>query len=129
MIDHTGVNVSDFSKSKVFYQKALAPLGYKLQAEYSAEQTGDAPVAGYGVTQECDFWIAQSAPQKPHIHAAFRAENRQQVDAFYHAAIGCGGRDNGAPGVRAHYHKDYYAAFVMDPDGHNIEVVCHKPDA
>ncbi|HEY1460776.1 MAG TPA: VOC family protein [Casimicrobiaceae bacterium] len=120
MIDHTGVNVSNFVRSKVFYIAALAPLGYSVLMEF-----GDA--AGFGVAPKPDFWIAQGAPNVPPMHVAFRAETRAQVDAFHRAAMAAGGKDNGAPGLRPHYHANYYGAFVLDPDGHNIEAVCHAP--
>lgn len=127
MIDHTGVSVSDFGKSKAFYATALAPIGYTLIMEIPAAVTGRAPVAGFGVVPKPDFWIASGTPNSPPLHVAFRVESRALVDSFYKAGIGAGGRDNGAPGVRAHYHPDYYSAFVLDPDGHNVEVVCHSP--
>jgi catechol 2,3-dioxygenase-like lactoylglutathione lyase family enzyme len=120
MIDHTGVNVTDIGKSKAFYRTALAPLGYSVIME--SEQ-----YAGFGVAPKPDFWIGQGKPDLPPIHVAFRTENRRQVDAFYKAAIAAGGRDNGPPGLRPHYHANYYGAFVLDPDGHNIEAVCHSP--
>jgi catechol 2,3-dioxygenase-like lactoylglutathione lyase family enzyme len=127
MIDHTGLDVADFSKSKTFYTKALAPLGYSLLMELSAAVTGKADVAGFGVAPKPDFWIASGTPNAPRIHVAFRSTNRKLVDAFYQAALAAGGRDNGAPGPRPHYHANYYGAFVLDPDGHNIEAVCHEP--
>jgi catechol 2,3-dioxygenase-like lactoylglutathione lyase family enzyme len=127
MIDHTGINVSDYQRSKKFYQAALAPLGYTVVMELDPEQTGGYEGAGFGVPPKPDFWIGKAAPQKPPVHVAFRATNRGQVDAFYKAAIAAGGRDNGKPGPRPHYHADYYGAFVLDPDGHNIEAVCHEP--
>jgi catechol 2,3-dioxygenase-like lactoylglutathione lyase family enzyme len=120
MIDHTGVAVSNFAKSKAFYAAALAPLGYAVLMEF--EQ-----FAGFGIAPKPDFWIGEGKPNVPPIHVAFRAESRGQVDAFYQAAITAGGRDNGAPGLREHYHPNYYGAFVLDPDGHNIEAVCHTP--
>lgn len=126
MIDHTGVSVSDFNKSKLFYQKALAPIGYKMLMEFSAAVTGSVDVAGFGEAPKADFWLNQGIPQKPHVHVAFKAQTRAQVDEFYKAAIAAGGRDNGAPGIRPHYHPNYYGAFVLDPDGHNIEAVCHE---
>jgi catechol 2,3-dioxygenase-like lactoylglutathione lyase family enzyme len=119
MIDHTGVAVSNFGKSKAFYAAALAPLGYAILMEFEK-------VAGFGVAPKPDFWIGEGAPNVPPIHVAFRADSRAQVDAFYQAAIAAGGRDNGAPGLREHYHPNYYGAFVLDPDGHNIEAVCHE---
>jgi catechol 2,3-dioxygenase-like lactoylglutathione lyase family enzyme len=120
MIDHTGVAVSNFGKSKAFYAAALASLGYVVLMEF--EQ-----FAGFGVAPKPDFWIGEGTPNVPPIHVAFRADSRAQVDAFYQAAIAAGGRDNGAPGLREHYHPNYYGAFVLDPDGHNIEAVCHAP--
>lgn len=125
MIDHTGVNVSDYQKSRDFYKKALAPLGYTLLMEIPAAVTGSGDAAGFGEAPKMDFWIGKAPPQKPHIHVAFRAKNRQQVDDFYKAALAAGGKDNGAPGPRPHYHENYYGAFVLDPDGHNIEAVFH----
>jgi catechol 2,3-dioxygenase-like lactoylglutathione lyase family enzyme len=127
MIDHTGVSVSDPVRSRQFYEKALAPLGYRVLIEVPPEFTGGAAVWGMGVPPQADFWVNQGTPQQPHIHVAFRAETRAVVDAFHVAAIAAGGRDNGPPGPRPHYHKNYYGAFVLDPDGHNIEVVCHTP--
>lgn len=125
MIDHTGVNVSDFLKSKAFYLAALAPIGYRLLMDLPKEVTQSTNVAGLGEPPKPDFWLIEAPPQKPEIHVAFRASSRQQVDEFYAAAIKAGGRDNGPPGIRAHYHPNYYGAFVLDPDGHNIEVVYH----
>jgi len=121
MIDHTGVTVSDVGKSKTFYSAALGPLGYGIIMEF--EGVG----VGFGVPPKPDFWIGQGKPNVPPIHVAFRADSRTQVDAFYKAAMAAGGRDNGAPGPRPHYHANYYGAFVLDPDGHNIEAVCHDP--
>ena len=120
MIDHMGVSVSDLPKSKAFYRTALAPLGYELLMEW--EQFG-----GFGVAPKPDFWISDGTPNEPPIHVAFRAETRAQVDGFYKAAMAAGGRDNGPPGLRPDYHPNYYAAFVLDPDGHNVEAVCHSP--
>lgn len=121
MIDHTGVSVADVAKSKAFYRSALAPLGYEMLMEWES-------FAGFGVAPKPDFWIGKSAPNVPPVHVAFRAETRAQVDAFYKAALNAGGRDNGPPGPRPHYHANYYGAFVLDPDGHNIEAVCHSPE-
>ncbi|MEQ1878524.1 MAG: VOC family protein [Bdellovibrionia bacterium] len=126
MIDHTGVTVSNFKVSKEFYQKALAPLGYSMLMELTKEMTGGFEGAGFGVRPKSDFWIGVGTPQKPHVHVAFRAQTRKTVDEFHKHALAAGGRDNGAPGIRAHYHEKYYGAFVLDPDGHNIEVVCHE---
>ncbi|MDB6060661.1 MAG: hypothetical protein JWM78_764 [Verrucomicrobiaceae bacterium] len=127
MIDHTGVVVSDFDKSKQFYRAALRPLGFELVVEFPAAVTKSTDVGGFGEPGKPEFWINRGTPNKPSIHIAFRANDRATVDAFYKAAIAAGGADNGAPGIRAHYHPNYYGAFVHDPDGHNIEVVCHNP--
>jgi catechol 2,3-dioxygenase-like lactoylglutathione lyase family enzyme len=126
MIDHTGVRVRDLERSKAFYQAALAPIGYVLLAEFPAAVTGSHDVAGFGVTPKPDFWVAEGEPNRPAVHVAFRVTDRAQVDAFYRAALAAGGRDNGPPGGRPHYHADYYGAFVLDFDDHNIEVVCHE---
>jgi catechol 2,3-dioxygenase-like lactoylglutathione lyase family enzyme len=125
MIDHTGLQVSDPAKSRRFYDAALAVLGYRVLLEVPKEFTGGKVVLGYGVAPKPDFWLEQGTPNQPRIHVAFRAESRAQVDAFYAAALAAGGRDNGPPGPRPHYHEGYYGAFVLDPDGHNIEAVCH----
>ncbi len=122
MIDHTGLAVSDFERSRRFYAAALAPLGYR-------ELMALPGVAGFGEPPKPDFWIHQGPPNEPRVHVAFRAASRAAVDAFHRAAVAAGGRDNGAPGLRPHYHPNYYGAFVLDPDGHNIEAVCHTPEA
>jgi len=127
MIDHTGVTVSDFTASKAFYEKALAPIGYAKLMELPASVTGHTDVAGFGEPPKPDFWISRGNPNQPPIHVAFRVASRALVDAFHAAALAAGGRDNGAPGLRPHYHPHYYGAFVLDPDGHNIEAVCHEP--
>jgi catechol 2,3-dioxygenase-like lactoylglutathione lyase family enzyme len=125
MIDHTGLNVSDLEKSKAFYRAALAPIGYELIKEFPASVTGSVAVAGFGEPPKPDFWLAEGKPNDPLLHVAFRASGLEQVDEFYREALKAGGRDNGAPGLRPHYHPNYYGAFVLDPDGHNIEVVFH----
>ena len=127
MIDHTGLTVSELARSVVFYRAALAPLGYAVIAQFPAAVTGASDVAGFGVPPKADFWVAEGTPNRPPLHVAFRAPSRGVVDAFHAAALSAGGRDNGAPGPRPHYHEHYYGAFVLDPDGHNIEVVCHEP--
>jgi catechol 2,3-dioxygenase-like lactoylglutathione lyase family enzyme len=123
MIDHVGVNVSDYERSRDFYVKALEPLGYSLLME---------PVdghGGFGREGKPDFWISGvREPATENAHVALRAPDRATVDAFHAAALGAGASDNGKPGVREHYHPTYYGAFVRDPDGNNIEVVCHKPE-
>jgi catechol 2,3-dioxygenase-like lactoylglutathione lyase family enzyme len=125
MIDHTGLAMSDPERSRLFYERALAPLGYSVLMEVPKEYTGGAVALGFGVAPKADFWLHEGTPQTPRLHVAFRADNRTQVDAFYRAALAAGGKDNGPPGLRPHYHANYYGAFVLDPDGHNIEVVCH----
>lgn len=120
MIDHVGIDVSDYSCVKTFYTSALAPLGYTLLVEYGE-------TAGFGADAKADFWISQNRATSPTIHVAFQCDRREQVDGFYAAALKAGGKDNGAPGIREDYSPTYYAAFVIDPDGHNIEAVCHKP--
>ena len=126
MIDHTGLSVSNFAKSKAFYSAALAPIGYAMLMEFPAAITKSTDVAGFGESPKPDFWISGGEPNKPPIHIAFRVSSRAMVDAFYKAALEAGATDNGPPGIRAHYHPDYYGAFVLDPDGHNIEAVCHE---
>jgi catechol 2,3-dioxygenase-like lactoylglutathione lyase family enzyme len=126
MIDHTGLKVSNPKTSRAFYDKALAPLGYRVMMEIPKEHTGGIVVLGYGVPPKPDFWVSEGAP-KDRVHLAFRAANRKQVDDFYAAALAAGGKDNGGPGPRPHYHEHYYGCFVLDPDGHNIEAVCHDP--
>ena len=127
MIDHTGLSASAFDKSKAFYTKALSAIGYALLMEFPASVTGNTDVAGFGEPPKPDFWIYKGVANNPPVHVAFRVSSRAIVDAFYKAAMAAGGRDNGAPGVRPHYHEHYYGAFVLDPDGNNIEAVCHSP--
>jgi catechol 2,3-dioxygenase-like lactoylglutathione lyase family enzyme len=128
VIDHVGFPVSDYERAKSFYATALAPLGYVLVMEVSAaENPSGAPAAGFGTDGKADFWIgAEGALERP-LHVALVAKDRAAVDAFHRAALAAGAEDNGAPGIRAHYHPDYYGAFVRDRDGHNIEAVCRKP--
>jgi catechol 2,3-dioxygenase-like lactoylglutathione lyase family enzyme len=120
MIDHTGYVVADLDRSVAFYTKALAPLGYQLVMTFQNN-------VGFGVGGKPDFWIQGGTAPQDKIHIAFRAAGREQVRAFYEAALAAGGGDNGAPGLRPHYHENYYGAFVLDPDGHNVEAVCHDP--
>jgi catechol 2,3-dioxygenase-like lactoylglutathione lyase family enzyme len=127
MIDHTGVQVKDPAKARRFYDKALAPLGYKMMMEIPKEHTGGMAVFGYGVPPKPDFWVSEGAPNQPRVHIAFRAANHKEVQEFYKAALAAGGKDNGPPGPRPHYHDHYYGAFVLDPDGHNVEACCHEP--
>ncbi len=126
MIDHTGIAVSNYQQSKKFYSDALAAIGYELIVEFPASVTGSEDVAGFGEGGKPDFWVVSGTPNKPPVHVAFRVASRAVVDAFYKAAIAAGGTDNGQPGLRPHYHPNYYGAFVRDPDGHNIEAVCHE---
>jgi catechol 2,3-dioxygenase-like lactoylglutathione lyase family enzyme len=121
ILDHIGLAVRDFANSATFFRRALAPLGIQTVLEGEGW-------AMLGKDGRPEFWIgAHGIPPGP-IHIAFAAETREQVRAFHRAALAAGGRDNGAPGIRAKYHPDYYGAFVFDPDGHNIEAVCHRPE-
>ncbi len=126
-LDHIGINATDYARSKAFYEKALAPLGITLVMEYGK-------AGGFGRDKKPDFWVGEGATrfQKPEhlalitpVHVCFAARSRAEVDAFYAAAIAAGGRDNGKPGIRAEYHPRYYGAFVLDPDGHNVEAAIH----
>ena len=124
MFDHVKFGVSNYATSKAFFLKALEPLGLTARAEGSP---------AYGIElctkAKATLCLFQTDEKPAHLHLAFVAETRQQVNAFYRAALEAGGKDNGAPGLRAKYHANYYAAFVIGPDGHNIEVVCHEPGA
>lgn len=127
MLDHIGITVSDVPRAKAFYDAALAPLGIGIVMEVSAEQTGGQAYLGYGSQGRPYFWVGSGGPGTGRLHVAFSAADRASVDAFYKAAIAAGGRDNGPPGLRPHYHPNYYGAFVLDPDGLNVEAVCHAP--
>ncbi|MET0281537.1 MAG: VOC family protein [Steroidobacteraceae bacterium] len=120
MFDHVGYGVTNLADSKKFYLQALAPLGARLVME------GPYGV-GIGPGDKPNLWLFQTTDKPAHLHLAFVAETRPQVDAFHKAGLAAGGRDNGAPGLRPHYHENYYGAFIIGPDGHNVEVVCHKP--
>lgn len=124
MFDHVKFGVSDYEASKAFFLKALAPLGVAVVSEgtpaYGVEMSSDGKVS---------LCLYRTEEKPAHLHLAFVAERREQVDAFHHAALEAGGEDNGAPGLRPRYHANYYAAFVIGPDGHNIEAVCHAPEA
>ena len=122
ILDHIGIAVRDFGRSRTFFQRALAPLGIETVLEGEGW-------AMLGKDGRPEFWLGVHGIPPGPVHIAFAAENREQVRAFYRAALAAGGRDNGAPGIRAKYHPDYYGAFVFDPDGHNIEAVCHEPEA
>lgn len=127
ILDHVGFPVSRYPRSVEFYTKALAPLGISLLKEVRFSDNGDEGYAGFG-RQRPQFWIGTGAPLTGRLHVAFAAESREQVAEFYKAALAAGGRDNGPPGLRPHYHENYYGGFVLDPDGHNIEAVTHLPD-
>ena len=129
MLDHIGFSVSDFARAKDFYQKVLAPLGYHIIMEVTKEMTGGHyEGTGFGADHKPSFWIGSgAAPLSGRLHVAFVARSRAAVDAFYQAALAAGAADNGPPGLRPQYHPNYYGAFVLDLDGHNIEAVCHTP--
>ena len=127
MIAHVGILVGDIEKSKKFYTEALKPIGYQMLREYGVSPTRPAASAGFGVAPRADFWIYQGTPNKTAVHIAFQVDTRMLVDAFYQAAIAAGGKDNGKPGLRPQYNPNYYGAFVLDPDGNNIEAVCREP--
>ena len=126
MIDHITFGVADFDRSTAFYDKAFAPLGVTRLFTVPMEHAGGVKVTGYGDVRPW-FWLAEQDATRGKLHVAVEAADRAAVDAFYAAALAAGGRDNGPPGIRAHYDPDYYGAFVLDPDGHNIEAVCRKP--
>jgi catechol 2,3-dioxygenase-like lactoylglutathione lyase family enzyme len=129
MLDHIGFAVTDFAKAKTFYSQALAPLGITVIWEVTPEQTGGDAHAGFGEGDKPYFWIGSGTRSgDAHMHVAFVAPDRKTVDAFYRAALAAGGKDNGPPGLRPHYHPTYYGAFVRDADGNNIEAVCHRPE-
>ncbi len=121
MFDHIGLGVRSYAESRAFYLAALAPLGVGIVME--------GPYGlGLGTDGKPWFWLHEKAEPKPApMHIAFTAQTRAEVDAFYRAALAAGGKDNGAPGLRPHYHADYYGAFIIGPDGHNVEAVCHRP--
>ena len=126
MIDHVGFPVADYARAKAFYTQALAPLGYTLIMEVSAERNASgSPAAGFGADGKPDFWIGGEGGLTRPLHVAIAVKERAAVDTFHRAALAAGGKDNGAPGLRPQYHPNYYGAFVLDPDGHNIEAVCH----
>lgn len=127
MIDHVGFAVSDFARSRTFYVQALAPLGFAPVMDVTREQSGHYEGTGFGPPGRPQFWIG-NGERVGATHVAFTAASRAAVDAFHAAALAAGGRDNGAPGLRPHYHPDYYGAFVLDPDGYNVEAVCHAPE-
>jgi catechol 2,3-dioxygenase-like lactoylglutathione lyase family enzyme len=136
VLDHINLRVADYARSKQFYQAALAPLGYKLAMEVDSG-------AGFSKGYIPSFWIKAGVPPAtgplappvpfegcggPYLHVAFSSDTRAAVDAFHRAALAAGGRDNGVPRLRTEYHANYYGAFILDPDGYNIEAVCHQPE-
>jgi catechol 2,3-dioxygenase-like lactoylglutathione lyase family enzyme len=128
IIDHMGFGVSDYARAKAFYAAVLAPLDITLVMEVSPEQNAGVAAAGFGLDGKPDFWIGSDGRTTPPMHVAFAARSRAQVRAFYDAGLAAGATDNGPPGLRPHYHPNYYAAFMRDLDGHNVEAVCHRPE-
>jgi len=127
MLDHVGFPVSDYERSRAFYKRALEPLGIELIVELPPQKAGGNAHAGFGRKGRAQFWIGTGKPFQGQLHIAFEAASRGEVDAFHAAALRDGASDNGTPGLRPQYHPDYYGAFVLDPDGHNIEAVCRAP--
>ena len=128
MIDHLGIEVADYARSRAFYERVLATLGYGVVMEVTRDMTGGYEGCGFGPPGRPHFWDGKGGGEPGRgAHIAFTAGSRAQVDAFHAAALAAGARDNGAPGLRPHYHPHYYGAFAIDPDGHNIEAVCHLP--
>jgi catechol 2,3-dioxygenase-like lactoylglutathione lyase family enzyme len=122
VFDHVGLNVKDYAASRAFYERALAPLGYLVVMAFDEWKA-----AGFGTGDKPEFWLSQREPFGTGTHIAFTCGDRATVDAFHVAALDAGGIDNGGPGVREHYHPNYYGAFVHDLDGNNLEAVCHAP--
>ncbi|MBC3875542.1 VOC family protein [Undibacterium flavidum] len=131
MIDHLSTYATDYVATKDFYLSAFAPLGFTLQMEFVAEWNADFPtqrMCAFGVEGKPTFWIIESKEKATPRHVAFTATSRTAVDAFYQEAMTHGGEDNGKPGLRPHYHANYYGAFVFDPDRNNVEAVCHTAE-
>lgn len=129
MLDHLGFTVADYPRSRAFYERALAPLGYGVVMEVTRTMSGGYEGCGFGPPGKPAFWVGVGTGEAGRgMHIAFAAKTRAEVDAFHVAALAAGGVDNGAPGLRPHYHPHYYGAFVFDPDGHNVEAVCHTPE-
>lgn len=127
-VDHVNLAVSDVERSRAFYEEALGPIGIGLLLSVPAEHSGSrGAMFGFGIRPKPFFWIVGEGSVGQNTHVAFTAEDRASVRAFYEAALVAGGQDNGAPGTRTMYHPDYYGAFVLDPDGINVEAVCHGP--
>jgi catechol 2,3-dioxygenase-like lactoylglutathione lyase family enzyme len=127
-IDHISLSVEDLARAKDFYTKALAPLGLKIVGEVTAEQSGSVGFVGFGIGRKGSFWLAHKGLQTPAAHICFRAPTRASVRDFHAAALDAGAKDHGGPGVRSEYHQAYYAAFVLSPEGHNIEAVCFEDE-
>jgi catechol 2,3-dioxygenase-like lactoylglutathione lyase family enzyme len=124
MFDHVGLNVRDYAASRAFYEQALGPLGYRVVMAFDNWKA-----AGLGTDEsKPEFWVAQREPFGTGTHVAFTCDDRATVDAFHQSALTAGGTDNGSPGIREDYHPTYYAAYVLDPDGNNVEAVCHDPE-
>jgi catechol 2,3-dioxygenase-like lactoylglutathione lyase family enzyme len=121
MFDHVGLNVRDYAASRAFYEQALAPLGYSVAMAFDEWKA-----VGFGTDAKPEFWVSEREPFGTGTHVAFTCDDHATVDAFHVAALAAGGRDNGPPGLREHYHPTYYGAFVLDPDGNNVEAVCHR---
>ena len=128
MLDHMGIAVADFNRSKTFYEQTLLPLSVVLLMEVTADQPGSGAHAGFGAEGKPFFWVGDGGRPSGPVHIAFAAASRDEVDAFHRAGLAAGGIDNGGPGLRPRYHANYYGAFLLDPDGNNIEAVCHKPE-
>jgi catechol 2,3-dioxygenase-like lactoylglutathione lyase family enzyme len=128
MIDHIGISAGDFDASRRFYEAALTPLGLGVMMEVTPEESGGYHGIGMGRDGKPFFWVGNGGPRGAGMHVAFSAATRAEVDGFYAAAMAAGGRDNGPPGLRPYYHPTYYAAFVLDPDGINVEAVCHAAE-
>jgi len=128
MLDHTGITVSDYAHSRAFYERILGVLDYGVVMDVTKEQTGGYEGCGFGADKKPDFWIGTGPAPSTGVHIAFVATSRAAVDEFHAIALQHGARDNGAPGLRPHYHPNYYGAFVIDFDGNNIEAVCHRPE-
>lgn len=127
ILDHVGFPVTDYARSMAFYNAVLPTLGISLLKEVKFSDDSEDGYAGFG-RERPQFWIGTGESLKGRLHVAFAAASRDQVVAFYNAAIAAGAKDNGPPGLRPHYHANYFGAFVLDPDGHNIEAVTHLPD-
>jgi catechol 2,3-dioxygenase-like lactoylglutathione lyase family enzyme len=123
MFDHVGLNVRDYRASRAFYERALAPLGYRVVMDFDEWKA-----CGFGPDEKPILWLAEREPYGTGTHVAFTCDDHDTVDAFHAAALEAGGTDNGAPGIREQYHPTYYGAFVHDPDGNNVEAVCHAPE-